>query len=44
MSTSAEETKAAAGKSPGEVCDGWQHSLEGIEPFDALLQSAIPIF
>ncbi|XP_067997898.1 patatin-like phospholipase domain-containing protein 4 isoform X1 [Melanerpes formicivorus] len=28
MATSAEETKATAGKSPSEVCDGSQHSLE----------------
>jgi len=39
MATSGEGTKTAAGKSPGGVCDGSQHSLEGIEPFATLLTS-----
>lgn len=33
MATSAEGTKIAVGKSRSGVCDGRQHSLEGIEPF-----------
>lgn len=45
MDTSAEGTKIASGKSPSGVCDGSQHSLEGIEPFchPLLKKSAFPI-
>lgn len=40
MATSAEGTKVAVGKSPGGVCDGRQHSLQGIFCHTLLEKSA----
>lgn len=42
MATSAEGTKIAVGKSPSGVCDGRQHSLQGIEPFATLFWRSQP--